>query len=272
MTALSLAADSVESDAYTIQSRAIRAAAGPRPPLPDRDARLQNVKDISARPVPPDIGRGGAPVAPPPTADQAWASAADGSARAPYPPSVSNALAMAALAALGAAGDNARANTDALSVRPRQPGLPGQFQAEPVPVPGRRRVRAMRTCSASAVTSCAIWRPARAARPCPPAIVTVGNPTQSGAPVGAPVSPSATRTPSIRPEPLSPAGSAVDRPLTQSPPPPAIRTAPVQTAPVSAAPVRPTLSPDQSATQRLNTGPNRLSSPWRRRVEHRPTD
>jgi len=36
----------------------------------------------------------------------------------PYPPVVTNALALAALAALGAAGENARANTVALQVEP----------------------------------------------------------------------------------------------------------------------------------------------------------
>jgi len=104
------AADSVENDAYAIQADGRRDWA--RVAVPDRESRLNAVRDLS-RPS----------FAPAAEAARLSAAALSGSGlgvtadrrRAPpYPQSVENALALAALALLDGAGENARANTDAL--------------------------------------------------------------------------------------------------------------------------------------------------------------
>jgi hypothetical protein len=111
--ALSRAANSIENDAYAIQARY-----DPRRPwavaeVRDRQGRLDAAKVSSARTMLPSAeaasglfsaahsGGGALPVSGEPR-------------EAPYPAAVTNALALAALAALGYAGENARANTDAL--------------------------------------------------------------------------------------------------------------------------------------------------------------
>ena len=232
--ALSAAADSVESDAYNIQYTGDQRHVWGRATPPDREGRLQAVKDMSR-----------AVRAPASETARLYAASNSGSGlgvtagrtrRAPYAPSVTNAIAMAALAALGAAGDNARPNTDALQYdRASQDCLASSklnlFQCLAASRPtyedmfclGRHVIRDLSTCARGAAL--------------PVAIVTVGNPTQAD-------SPAPDRSPATRPEPLP-----------SSTPEPAITPAPLEAAPAPrpnpAAPA-PALTP----TQRLNAGPN----------------
>ncbi len=112
IAALTAAAEAVEGDAYKIQERrdprrrwAVQAVA-------DRVGRLEGAKTRSAAQLP--------------SAEESarlFAAANSGSGLnlppaqrgAPFTPAMVNSLAIAALAALGAAGDDARTNTDALS-------------------------------------------------------------------------------------------------------------------------------------------------------------
>lgn len=231
--ALANAADTVETDAYTIQYAGDPRSGWGRAASPDREGRLQAVKDLSARAVLPS----------PEESARLYAAAHDGSGlgaegvrtrRPPYAPSVSNALAMAALAALGAAGENARANTDALQYdRASQDCLASSklnlFQCLAASRPayedmfclGRHVMRDLATCARGAAL--------------PSAIVTVDDPTASR--VAAPAAPRVT------PRALPPAPLA--DPLTPVPVP---APAPAPT---------PAEGPTPSPTQRLNSGPNR---------------
>ncbi|WP_425990724.1 hypothetical protein [Brevundimonas sp. TWP2-3-2] len=237
IVALSSAADSVESDAYNIQYTGDQRHGWGRATPPDREGRLQAVKDLS-RTILPSASE----------AARLHAASNSGSGlgvtagrtrRAPYAPSVTNAIAMAALAALGAAGDNARANTEALQYdRASQDCLASSklnlFQCLAAARPtyedmfclGRHVIRDLSTCARGAAL--------------PTAIITVGNPTQSGGPA---------RSPAITPEPLQPATptepSISPLPL-QAPPPPSTAPRPTPVAPPAG----------QTATQRLNAGPN----------------
>jgi hypothetical protein len=227
--ALSSAADTVESDAYNIQSAADQRRSWSRTAAPDRDGRLQAVKDLSGRPM----------LASAEDSARLLAAATGGSGlvlaeprlrRPPYAPSVTNALAMATLAVLGAAGDNARANTDALQYdRASQDCLASSklnlFQCLAASRPayedmfclGRHVMRDLATCARGAAL--------------PAAIVTVGAPNQTR------VSPAITLpAPAARPE----------APSEQARPEPAPVQTPVPVSPAGATP-----------TQRLNTGPNR---------------
>lgn len=231
--ALSAAADSVESDAYNIQYTGDQRHGWGRATPPDREGRLQAVKDLS-RTILPSASE----------AARLHAASNSGSGlgvtagrprRAPYAPSVTNAIAMAALAALGAAGDNARANTEALQYdRASQDCLASSklnlFQCLAAARPtyedmfclGRHVIRDLSTCARGAAL--------------PTAIITVGNPTQSGGPA---------RSPAITPEQLQPA------PPTE----PNISPLPLQAPPPPSTAPRPTPA-GQTATQRLNAGPN----------------
>ena len=243
--ALASAADSVESDAYNIQYTGDQRNGWGRAASPNREARLQTVKDLSARPVLPSSQE---------TA-RLFAASNSGSGlgvsqgrlrRAPYAPSVTNALAMAALAALGAAGDNAVANTNALQYdRASQDCLASSklnlFQCMAAARPnyedmfclGRHVIRDLSTCARGAAL--------------PAAIITVGNPTQtrSNAP---------ERTPERAPEPMP-------APTPQFTPQSTPEAAQGQTW----SPARPSGTPlpepstpaaRPSPTQRLNGGPN----------------
>ena len=242
IVALSTAADSVESDAYNIQYTGDQRNGWGRATPADREGRLQAIKDLS-RPVAPSSSE---------TA-RLYAASNSGSGlgvtagrtrRAPYAPSVTNAIAMAALAGLGAAGDNARANTDALQYdRASQDCLASSklnlFQCLAAARPtyedmfclGRHVIRDLSTCARGAAL--------------PAAIITVGNPTQSSGRSLAP-----TREPAIEPQPLSP-----PEPERSTAREPAITPAPLPVAP-RATPVQPTPRPDLTPTQRLNAGPN----------------
>ncbi|WP_312127398.1 hypothetical protein [Brevundimonas sp.] len=109
--ALTFIADGVEADAYTIQERNDPRRRWAIASVADREGRLQVAKNLSVPRLPSaeDSAR-------------LFAAAHSGNGiqvspaqrGAPYTPAVVNSLAIAALAALGAAGDEAKANTDAL--------------------------------------------------------------------------------------------------------------------------------------------------------------
>jgi hypothetical protein len=112
-TMLSIA-DAVEEDAYTIQGRSDPRRRWAVVNIADRDTRLQGAKTLSAVEMLPSAE----------VSARLFAAANSGSgleltpARSgpPYTPAVVRSLALAALAALGAGGEDARANTEALTI------------------------------------------------------------------------------------------------------------------------------------------------------------
>lgn len=112
ITAMTTIADAVEGDAYTIQERTDPRRRWAILPIANREVRLESAKSISTGHMLPS-----------PEASARLFAAANagtglnvtpGTTAPPYTPAVINALAIAALAALGAAGDEARPNTAAL--------------------------------------------------------------------------------------------------------------------------------------------------------------
>ncbi|WP_310796458.1 hypothetical protein [[Roseibacterium] beibuensis] len=235
INALSRAANSIENDAYAIQ-----AAHDPRrfwgiSEVRDREGRLEAAKIRSAQTMTPPAGE----------ATRLYDAAHSGGGalpvsgaprKRPYPPAVVNGLALAALAALGYAGENARSNTDALQFDRVSEGCLTMsklnlFQCLAASRPnyedmfclGRHIVRDLATCSRGA------------AMPAP--IVTVSDVIPTDPP------PRAAEPIIIRPVP-PPAAS----PQTRTP-------APTPT-PTPDAPPRPT----PSITERLNTQPGRAGA------------
>lgn len=222
INALGRAATSIENDAYAIQARYDPRRAWATSEIRDREGRLEAAKVSSARTMLPRAE----------DASRLFAAAHSGGGalavsgeprRRPYPPAVENALALAALAALGYAGENARANTDALQFDRVSQGCLGMsklnlFQCLAASRPnyedmfclGRHVVRDLATCSRGA------------AMPAP--IVTVSDVTPADPP------PRAT-------QPII---------ITPVPPP---------TPPASSTPPAP--RPVPSITERLNSQPGR---------------
>lgn len=107
-------AEAVEEDAYTIQGRSDPRRRWAVVNIADRDTRLQGAKALSAVQMLPSAEESA----------RLFAAANSGSglevtpARSgpPYTPAVVRSLALAALAALGAGGEDARASTEALTV------------------------------------------------------------------------------------------------------------------------------------------------------------
>jgi hypothetical protein len=110
--ALTAIAEAVEGDAYTIQERRDPRRRWAVTPVANREVRLQSAKTLSVTQLP--------------SAEESarlFAAANSGSGLnltpatrgAPFTPAIVNSLAIAALAALGAAGEDAKANTDALT-------------------------------------------------------------------------------------------------------------------------------------------------------------
>lgn len=106
-------AEAVENDAYTIQERQDPRRRWATQPVADRDGRLEGAKSLSTSPRLPSAE----------DSARLFAAAHSGTGLnltsahrgAPFTPAVVNSLAIAALAALGAAGEEAKANTDALT-------------------------------------------------------------------------------------------------------------------------------------------------------------
>ena len=112
--AMLLIADSVEQDAYTIQARNDPRRRWATAHITDRVRRLEGAKALSAVQMLPSAEESA----------RLFAAANSGTgltlspARSgpPYTPAVTRSLAVAALAALGAGGEDARANTEALTI------------------------------------------------------------------------------------------------------------------------------------------------------------
>ena len=239
--ALARAANSIENDAYAIQNPWDPRRSWATAEVRDRQGRLDLAKAQSIRITPPSgeaaqlyraahSGGGALPVSGAPR-------------RPPYPPAVTNALALAALAALGYAGENAKANTDALQFDRVSQGCLTMsklnlFQCLAASRPnyedmfclGRHIVRDLATCSRGA------------AMPAP--IVTVSDVIDE-APQPIVIRPE-PRTPVSAPEPAPPAATP---PVVRVPAPPA-------PAPSREEPAPP---PPASITERLNTQPGGAS-------------
>jgi len=116
IAALGRAADSVENDAYAVQARFDPRRAWSVAPVADREGRLQAAKTRSAGRMSPSAADAAALLD---AAHSGVGLPVSGARREPgFPVAVERAIALAALAALGSAGDNARANTDALQTEP----------------------------------------------------------------------------------------------------------------------------------------------------------
>ena len=230
ISALGRAADSIENDAYAVQAPYDPRRSWGLAEVPNRDGRLEAAKARSGQRMTAPAGE----------AERLFAAAHSGGGalpvtgrprKGPYPAAVENALALAALAALGYAGENARANTDALQFDHVSQGCfalsrLNLFQCLAASRPnyedmfclGRHVVRDLATCSRGAAM--------------PAAVVTVSDVVPVEAP--RPIAPII-----INPVPSPPAAQAPT--LTPTPVPPVVI-------------VRPTPS---SVTERLNTEPPR---------------
>ncbi|MFA4893933.1 hypothetical protein [Brevundimonas sp.] len=112
--AMLLIAEAVEEDAYTIQGRGDPRRRWATVHIADRVTRLEGAKSLSAVQMLPSAEESARLFA----AANSGSGLGMGSARSgpPYTPAVVRSLAVAALAALGAGGEDARANTEALTV------------------------------------------------------------------------------------------------------------------------------------------------------------
>lgn len=168
--AMLLIADAVEEDAYTIQGRSDPRRRWATVHITDRVTRLESAKTLSA-------------VQMLPSADESarlFAAANSGSGLGvgpassgpPYTPAVVRSLAIAALAALGAGGEDGRANTEALTVEQNSEFCLNMsklmlFQCLAASRPsyedmfcvGRHVARDLATCTAQNVTPVAIHTP-----------------------------------------------------------------------------------------------------------------
>ena len=218
--ALSLAAGSIEDDAYAIQADARRSWSTAH--VTNREARLADAKARSLQAMLPS-GEDSARLLAAAHAGSGLGLSGDRRREAPYPPIVERALAIAALAALGEAGDGAQSRTSALQNDPVSQGCLAEsklnlFQClaasrpnyEDVFCIGRHIVRDIATCARGS------------SQPRPTVLV-------SGV--------------EVVPEP---------RIIVTPAPVPAPSAAP-SAAPTPMTPPRPALS----ATERLNSGPNR---------------
>ncbi|KPF78417.1 hypothetical protein IP78_11225 [Brevundimonas sp. AAP58] len=114
ITALTAIAEGVENDAYTIQGRRDPRRRWAIQPIADRESRLESIKTLSAGQMLPSAEDSARLFA---AANSGAGLSPSGSATvAPYTPAVVHSLAIAALAALGAGGDDARGSTEALSI------------------------------------------------------------------------------------------------------------------------------------------------------------
>ena len=113
-TAMVAIADGIENDAYTIQERNDPRRRWATTHLTEREARLEAAKSVSIAQMLPSADDSARLF----TAANAGTglTVEAGSSSPPYTPAVVRSLAIAVLAALGAGGDEARANTEALTV------------------------------------------------------------------------------------------------------------------------------------------------------------
>ncbi|MDP3368973.1 MAG: hypothetical protein Q8M32_03905 [Brevundimonas sp.] len=166
-------ADAVENDAYTIQGRGDPRRRWATVPVADRSVRLEGAKALSAVQMLPSAEESA----------RLFAAANNGSGLAlaparsgpPYTPAVVRSLALAALAALGAGGEDARANTEALTVEQNSEFCLNMsklmlFQCLAASRPsyedmfcvGRHVARDLATCTAQNITPVPVAAPATA--------------------------------------------------------------------------------------------------------------
>lgn len=107
-------AEGVEGDAYTIQERRDPRRRWAVTPIQNRDGRLQSAKTLSAAQMLPSAEESARLFAA--AHSGAGLDLNPGRSGPPYTPAVTRALALAALAALGAGGEDFRANTEAMTV------------------------------------------------------------------------------------------------------------------------------------------------------------
>ena len=178
-------AEGIEQDAYSIQERADPRRRWATTHIENREARLESAKTLSASTMLPSAEESA----------RLFAAAHSGTGlnlqatpkAPPYTPAVVRSLAIAALAALGAGGEEARVNTEALVVESNNEFCLNMsklmlFQCLAASRPsyedmfclGRHVTRDLSSCATQAVLS---------------PIITVGDPTETGAP------PAASRTP-----------------------------------------------------------------------------
>ncbi|MGZ9098934.1 MAG: hypothetical protein ACXW3O_04450 [Brevundimonas sp.] len=171
--AMLVIADAVEEDAYTIQGRADPRRRWAVTPIVDRSVRLEGAKALSAVQMLPSAEESA----------RLFAAANSGSGLAlaparsgpPYTPAVVRSLALAALAALGAGGEDARANTEALTVEQNSEFCLNMsklmlFQClaasrpsyEDIFCVGRHVARDLATCTAQNITTSPVSVPATA--------------------------------------------------------------------------------------------------------------
>ena len=188
--ALSAAADSVENDAYAIQADGRRSWAIAH--IADRETRLAMAKSLSSQVMQPSATESARLFAAANSGAGLGVSGGRPRQERPYPPVVTNALALAALAALGAAGEDAGANTAALQSEPTSQNCLNEsklnlYQCLAASRPsyedmfcvGRHIVRDLATCARNAAL--------------PAAIITVSAPVMADPP-----------PPPIAPEPFEP--------------------------------------------------------------------
>lgn len=163
VAALTAIAEGVEGDAYTIQERRDPRRRWAVQPIANREVRLDSVKTISAGQMLPSAEDSARLFA---AANSGSGLSLAGSASSgPYTPAVVHALAIAALAALGAGGEDARSNTEALSIEANAQfcldmSKLNLFQCLAASRPsyedmfciGRHIVRDLATCTTEAVT------------------------------------------------------------------------------------------------------------------------
>lgn len=159
---LAAIADQVEGDAYSVQDRRDPRRRWATTPIPNRDVRLQAAKSLSDRPMVPSAEDAMVLFSAAHTGYGLGVSG--GRASAPFTPVVARALSIAALAALGAAGEDQRTNTEILINDPSNQfcfdmSKLNLFQCLAASRPsyedmfciGRHIVRDLATCATSAV-------------------------------------------------------------------------------------------------------------------------
>ena len=167
---LTVIADAVEGDAYTIQERNDPRRRWAVTHITNREIRLQSAKTLSAIQMLPSAEESARLFA---AANTGSGLTLDASRQGPpYTPAIVNALAIAALAALGAAGEDARANTEALAIESNSEFCLNMsklnlFQCLAASRPsyedmfcvGRHIVRDLATCAAASTTPAPILIP-----------------------------------------------------------------------------------------------------------------
>jgi hypothetical protein len=112
--AMKVIAEAVEGDAYTIQERSDPRRRWATVHISNRDQRLEGAKALSAAQMLPSADESARLFAAANTGS--GLEVAGGRSGPPYTPAVVHSLAIAALAALGAGGEDARASTEALAI------------------------------------------------------------------------------------------------------------------------------------------------------------